>query len=437
MIEEIGIDRWQMNVTGHWRTPDRVGVYSPQEVVELLTTPPLEVDWFRNPERTSKGMKLCSRSRAGSTLGEIEFRVERREGRQGGLSAWLKNANATRTLAHLLADHAGSSDFLHTIRNLGPFDFFRQASRAIPKSFGGGGDNWLPDPDLVLHNLGPDPFGAFLPVYVDQLQRLIVTVLSPSILATYGTEGAGVIAFDADVACRWDWADVRVPQIECYFERHHARALGAVRGAATAALASLDRVDARRYDAMESDFIERSGDCLSIGTNLNDRYRLKVYAKSRSRIRFEVMRNGKGDYGGLARPVRPSDRLLSILQMERENAVTAARWPNVGQLFDEHPLPQTDDVARLFSRIAEACAVHQVQMEPVMARLLEDGGGCLNGDGALPNALLLDLCRRGVLARHVVRRQDHRLPEKRYALTPAYRHLVQTIRAVLAADLER
>ncbi|NLR71190.1 hypothetical protein HGI47_09925 [Novosphingobium sp. ERN07] len=403
----------------------------PYEVAELLTLPPVGSDWFRNAEQTSTGRKLVTRSNTSNTLGDMELRVECRGNRQHELSAWLKNANATRTLAHLLAQHGDAENFLDRIRNLSPFDFFGQSSRPIPRSFGSGGDNWLHDPDLVRAHLGPDPFGAFLPVYVAQLQLCVASILAPPSAEIFVCEGTDIVVVDDEVSCRWAWGDVRVPQIEIYFERHHSRAVGAVRAAASAALASLDNALARRYETMESDFVERVGDSLTIGTVLNDRYRLKTYAKARSRLRFEVIRTGKGDYARLSRPVHPQDRLLSIMEMERENLLTAARWGVVGTFFEEHPDPQTDDVARLFARIAEACSRHGVLLEPIMARLLEDGG-CLESDETLPDALMSDLCRTGILRRYVVRRQDHRLPDKRYALTPAYRHLATVIRTTLA-----
>ena len=432
--EEVGIDRWQLNVKGNWRTPDGPDAFSGSAVAELLTLKPVDPDWFRSPARRGDSMMLATKRPAPTTLGDMEFKVDVRGGRDGALSVWLKNANVTRTLAHLLADYGDQSDFLDIVGRLGPIAFFSQASRSIPRSFGGVGDNWLADADLVRERLGADPFGAFLPVYIDQLQRCIATLFGPPIVDSYCSDGTDIVAGDDDIMCRWAWGNVRVPQIEVYFERHHARAIGAVRAAATVALGNLDRVNVRRYANMESDFIERHGDCLSIGTDLNETYRLKVYAKSRSRIRFEVVRLSTGDYGSLPRPRHARDRLLSIMQMERDDLTSAVRWPHVGQLFDEQPLPQTDDVVRLFSLIASACVKHQVAFEPVMARLLEDGGACLNSDETLPDALLLELCRNGVLTRHIVRRQDHRQPNKRYALTRAYRNLAQIIRASLGGN---
>lgn len=431
VIEEIGIDRYQLMLNGNWRVSDVPDAPTGPEVAELLTLPHVDVSWFRSPERKGDSRVLTTRRKAPTTLGDMEFTAKVRGTRDGALFLRLRNANVTRTLAHLLADYGDQGDFLGIVRGLGPVAFFSQASRPIPRSFGGTRDNWLADANLVRDLLGPDPFGAFLPIYIDQLQRCVALLCGPPASDRYGSDGTDIVAGDDDVICRWAWGDVKVPQIEAYFERHYNRAIGAVRAAATGALGKLDRADVRRYENLESDFIERHGDCLSIGTDLNDRYRMKVYAKARSRIRFEVVRLTTGDYSGLPRPVQARDRLLSIMNMERDNLISAARWPQVGHLFDELPPPHMGDAVRLLSAIATACSTHQVPVEPVVARLLEDGGACLHSDEALPDALLLELCRSGVLARHIVRRQDHRQPEKRYALTPAYEKLAQIIRSSL------
>lgn len=432
VIEEIGIDRYQLILNGNWRVSDVPDAPTGPEIAELLTLSPPDLNWFRSPEGSGDRRKLTTKRPSPTTLGEMVFKVNVRGARDGTLSVWLKNANVTRTLAHLLADYGARTDFLDFVSALDPTAFFSQAASPIPRAFGGTKDNWLADANLVRDLLGPDPFGAFLPIYIDQLQRCVALLFGPPASDRYGCDGTDIVAGDDDVICRWAWGDVKVPQIEAYFERHYTRAIGAVRAAAAVALGKLDRADVRRYDNLESDFIERHGDSLSIGTELNDRYRLKVYAKSRSRIRFEVVRLKTGEYDGLPRPIQARDRLLSIMNMERENLISAARWPQVGHLFDELPPPHMGDAVRLLSAIASACSTHQVPVEPVVARLLEDGGACLHSDEALPDALLLELCRSGVLARHIVRRQDHRQPVKRYALTPAYEKLAQIIRSSLA-----
>ena len=172
-------------------------------------------------------------------------------------------------------------------------------------------------------------------------------------------------------------------------------------------------------------------DCLSIGFTLTDKYRLGVYAKSPSRFRFEVRRLKKGDYSDIGRPVRPRDRLLAILEMERLNLLTAVRWSRFGEMFNERPTPQITDLTRLCGMIAQLCAAHQVGVQGVMARLFEDGGISRNGHDELPEALLDDLCNVGILHRVVIGRRDHQHPVKRYALVPQYRHLMDAVMAGL------
>ncbi len=214
-----------------------------------------------------------------------------------------------------------------------------------------------------------------------------------------------------------------------------AIAIGAVyfRAAATqpafAHMAETDMADVRRYSRPTSDWVERRDDCLSIGFPLNDRYRLGIYAKSPSRFRYEVRRLKKGDYSELGRPAQPQDRLLAIIGMERRNLLAATNWTHIGAMFDETPAPQIADLTRLCGLIAQVCALHQVDVESVMARLFEDGGISRNGHDEVPEGLLEGLRAVGVLHRVVIGRRDHRRPVKRYALTPEYRHLIDAVMA--------
>lgn len=111
------------------------------------------------------------------------------------------------------------------------------------------------------------------------------------------------------------------------------------------------------------------------------------------------------------------------MNMERANLLTAARWAGVGPMFDEQPRPQIADLTRLCSIVARAC----VEVEPVFARLLEDGGISRQGHVTAPEALLTALCVQGVVRRVSLGRRDHRRPVKRYALTPDYRQLIDAI----------
>ena len=120
------------------------------------------------------------------------------------------------------------------------------------------------------------------------------------------------------------------------------------------------------------------------------------------------------------------------MDMERRNLLSATNWTHIGAMFDETPAPQIADLTRLCGLIAQVCAVHQVDVQDVMARLFEDGGICRNGHDQVPESLLEGLRAVGVLHRVVFRRRDHRRPVKRYALTPEYRHLMDAVMGGLA-----
>ncbi len=433
-IGEVGVDRVQIRVAGSWGVlgvphPDAITV---DEYFDLLTSSH-DVDWFRLPERLRNGLLIQTRSNPATTLGPMEISVNGRNEGRGRLSVNLKGANPTRTLAHLLADLGHEPDFTAVIAALGPFQFFSCARSPIPRAIGSNADNWLSDPDLVLRRLGADPFSAFLPIYAFQLQRLIADMLFPAALNTFVADGAQMALHHQGLAVRLDWGEVRVPQIECYFERHHVGAVGAVRAAAAVALAETDMTDVHRYSRPTSDWVERQDDCLSIGIPLNERYRIGIYAKSPLRFRFEVRRLKKGDYSELGRPAQPQDRLLAIIDMERRNLLNAAIWPRVGAMFDEQPKPQITDLTRLCALIAQVCIEHGGDVRGVMARLFEDGGISRNGHDGVPEALLEGLREVGVLHRVVMGRRDHRRPVKRYSLAPDYRFLMDAVMTGLTA----
>lgn len=429
-IDDVGIDRLQVTVTGTWRMTQSASDRDVDAAIEHLATPPPEVDWFKTPADSQSGRTLStSKQRMPSTIGSVEFFIGRPRNGVGFLQAKFVGANPTRTLAHLLADFAESPNFIETLASLGPYRFFRRASRGVRTGYGDNGDNWISDRDQAVHHLGRDIFGAFLPIYVMKLQELVTAVLAPSNVGQYESDGADIVVSDGDLTCRWDWANVRVPQIECYFERHHSRAVGFVRDAASIALSDLDKADARRYENYESVFVQRAGDCLTLTTPLNQTKHLKIYAKSRRCIRFEIVRNGKGDYSELARPVTPHDRLLGILELERGRLLEATDWPRVGETFVERDGPQMDDLARLCGIVADVCHGRGLSTTAVLNRLLEGGGCDLRGGSDLPEAVILDLTRLDVLRHHTFRRRSERNAPRRYTLTPAYRNMVLAIQS--------
>ncbi|QYU68641.1 hypothetical protein J4558_00370 [Leptolyngbya sp. 15MV] len=428
VMEEIGIDRFSMTVIGNWiAEPATQDSLSVEEFFEMLT-PWDEPQWFRM-ENTRTGVVIKSRSGAATTLGAIRLGVDGRRERGGFIKFALKGGNVTRTLHHLLIMHGHlGPQFAEFASQLDPVSFFMRAPGGVPLGFGEDADNWISDYAVMRACLGDDPFGTFHPIYVRQLQRMVGWLVLPLDTRRLIPDGTSMWSRVPGISCRMDWGDVRLQQIEAYFERRHSHAVGAVRLLATAALVDFDDAQVWRYITNTSLWAERADDNLSVGFDLRENYRLAVYAKAPGRIRFEVRRKGKGT------TIQPSDgvpmpeaRLLDMFRHDQSNLLDAAQWRSLGPLMDEHPAPQMSDLVHLCSAVQRASAAHEVNFSSLLAALLEDGGLKPNGALGWSDALISDLRQAGILYRPNVRRRDHRRPNKRHALRPEYRGLLNLV----------
>ena len=429
LFHQTGVDRVQILLRGSWRVTDMAhDATSAADYKRLLASIQTDLDWFCLPESNRTDVRLKTRAQNTSTLSEVYVSVK----------GWPANgtvlckvvANPTRTLAHLIAEYGDVPDFLPSIEALPVSSFFARSRTPIAPSFASP-DNWIADADRAEACLGADVFSAFLPIFVRQMFNLIVGLVSPRDSTPVTSDGTDIVMAEPGIEVRLDCGRIRVPQIECYFERHHSEAVAGVRAAVAAALVTLDHAKVARYDQYVSDWMEREDDCLSIATNLPNDRSLLIYAKSRRRIRFEVKRLKTGDYGGLPAPVGPDDKLLTILENERTNLLTACRWARVGALFVEPDQPAIGDLTRLCSLVATACFATGEDVEPVMARLFEDGGV---GRSELSEALVKRLCDMGVLDRTSLRRKDRPLPTQRLALQPEYRAVIDSVAHALVTS---
>ncbi len=428
VMSEIGIDRVSLSVTGHWSTeagqPDPLTV---DDYFEILT-PSDEPMWFRIETR-GDGIVIKSRPNTNSTLGNINLQIKGRRAQAGNIHCQLTGGNVTRTLHHLLVAYGhhegGFSEF---VSQLDPVSFFTRAPDGVPSAFGADADNWISDYAVMRACLGDDPFSAFHAVYVRQLQRMIEWLVLPLDERRTAADGTSLWSRVPGIACRMEWGAVRTQQIEAYFERRHSHAVGAVRLLASAALVDFDDARVWRYIANDSLLAERADDGLSVGFGLRENYRLAVYAKAPGRIRFEVRRKGKGTTIPPSSGVpTPETRLLEVLQHDRTNLLDAAQWLALGPLMDEHPAPQMSDLVALCSAVQQVSIAHEVSFSTLLAALLEDGGLKANGAGGWTSALIDDLRRAGILHRPVIRRKDHRRDNKRHALRPEYRGLLNLV----------
>lgn len=434
-LSEVGVDRLEIGIGGRWRVlgSRHSQMQSLQDYADLLEFPIDCADWFRRPEWRYNIRTLQTRTPSASTLGIMAVKLRGSPGATEGALSISITTNPTRTLAHLLAEHGSRSNFCEHISAFPPSQFFAPTQEHIERAFGTP-DNWFPDFNLLRDQMGQDPFARFLPIFVGQIQQFVLGILRPRLETPTFDDGTDIVIRDPDIEVRLDWGHVKVPQIETYFERHFSQAVGAVRSAATVALADLNRTRVSRYSVQTSHWVERQDDCLVIGTPLTDRHALTVYAKSKSRIRFEVKRLKKGDYSGLARPSSPTDWLLDILNLERRNLLAQVRWQAVAQMFHEPDRPILGDLSRLCQQVAQACMEDGVEVGPVLGRLLEDGGLLRSGLDNIPADLIARLCEMGVLKRTTVRRRDIGSNLQRLSLNPEFRVLIETIIGALAVE---
>jgi hypothetical protein len=407
--------------------------FSTETYFEALSVSHL-VDWFAVPRSHPDHLTFAMRKEARSTLGPLKIRVDGRRATHGKIFVSSNGLNPTRTLSHLLADIGGNESFLRVIAELHPLYFFAATSNPVPYAYGEITDNWLNDPVQVQRCLGRDPFGSFLPIYVSQLQALVNMLVAPSDTSPIISQGGNTLISEHGVRVQLRWSEVRVPQIETYFERHHQQAVGSVGTAALVALGGLDRVDVRRHVQHTSDWAERRDDCLTISTPLNETYRLVIYAKSRTRIRFEVRRLRKGDYTSLPEHEGQANKLLSIINLQRRYLLTAARWDRIGAMFDEPSTPSIGDLTRLCGLVARACLDYDADVQVILTRLLEHGDLCPSRSDGYPAGLITELCALGVLHRVSVGRRDHQRSTKRYTLAPDFRSLVAVVTTYLGTS---
>lgn len=443
LLGEIGIDRWPIRVSGRWRRVPPAQTSS--EYREDVATTDPELSWFGPPRGHPGWMRIELRDDAPSTLGRLRVSLSNGEGAEGQILV-SATCNPTRTLAHLIERFA-THDFDVTVAGLTPQQFFAAASDGVLTSLSGN-DNWLPDADAVREALGPDPFGSFLPIFVQQFQSFVMGVVAPSAEdAPVADVGGALTATNHGVLVRVEWGRATSPQIETYFERFHGQARGLVRSAAQSFLTALDKVEVAQHSSGVG--VERSqssvgvavrepsavgaADAFSIRTELAQGRRLRVYAKWHDRIRFEIERHGRADYGA-ADTQRPPDRLMHIAASERRHTITGCRWSVVGDLVNECPAPLIGDLVRLISLVSQCCAHEGVDAEPIVSALLLDGG-LVPGPSIGASSSLVDRLRRcGVIARVSIRGRDVRASPGRFALTGDYRAVQRAVLSTLLAS---
>lgn len=431
-LEQVGVDRLMVSITGQWSSsaPNGRSLFD-----NALHFP--EVPWFNRASYTpstrpnSVSLAMSRRSNT-STISKCEFKAWPLNGRSGQFKVGL-SLNPTRTLAHLLArfgeggreaDQRGNEGFASFLRSLPPSSFFLQAEPNCISPSLDGSDNWLPPTRQVADQVGRDFWPIFLQIYAYQVRSFCVSLLCMLPSSTV-EETVDLIGLNGGSA-RLDWSEIRVPQIECYIERYHRDAIATVRRGGWAVLSADHSAELRAYSGDAT--FTRENDRFAIGLTISDRYKLAMYAKRADRIRFEVRRIGKGNYSDLRPATTPTMRMLDIIEHERAQLLTRVGWSDVGELLAGPDHPQLHDLAELIEQVASAVDSDAAIMSAVLKALLLEGA---LSEGSANHNCIQRLVRQGVLERARVRRRDINNRSTRYVLRAPYRD----IHALLADPL--
>lgn len=419
-LNDVGVDRFQITVTGRWQSTQSNG----RSLFENAFYLP-QVDWFNRPQRTPSGRNASrfvslSKRQNTSTINACDIAVRRINTSEGLVQLDL-TLNPTRTLAHLLIRASQLSDIRpewsgllsDVLQRLPVVEFFARADGDLLRALDGS-DNVLPPTRQVRERLGDDFWTSYLAIFAAKVRHFCIHLLSE--FPNVQTEGAvdRISLPDGEVVV--DWAEIRVPQIECYFERFHRDAIMAVRRGGWAVLAADHSSEMRMY-ADRATF-SRDNARFAVGLPLDDAHKLAIYAKLPDRVRFEVRRMGKGNYTDLPPPISPTSRLTDILNHEREQVLGTIRWPSIGELFAGPDRPQLHDLEHLLEQLRWAAEGDADLLATLFKSLLIEGG--LSDDG-VPARAIQHLVQQRVIARVRIRRRDINNRTRRYALTAPYR----------------
>lgn len=436
---EWGIDKLQLKLSGRWRTSLNSG---PAFFTQRLTDGTLA--WLRRPQLAGNTLSVESVQSPPLTISRLKITATRLNGNEGGIIVDL-SVNPTRTLASLIARFGEQGDFRARIFMMDCLMFFGAATAgplAGPPSLDGG-DNYLPEHPSARQLLGDDPFVAFMPIFVGQVQALLGRVLSEH-GGGLELDGGEQVITSADGNIRLDWANASAPQIETYFERFHRHAVAAVRGAATSILDADTAIRVTLYPAYQvQPELERSADRLSLTAAVNvtvdGRHTLSVYAKTPTRIRFEVRRHRRGRYsnhrGGDDRADCAShlQRLLHILlDVERHDASRLIQWNDLFGFFEEPDVPAIGDLAYVMGAIFRAANGSPEVFNLLTERLMIDGGLAVGVDGRVTRSAVAHLERAGVIEKGRIRHRHTPSQIARYRLVGPYRSLRERMLAGIA-----
>lgn len=423
---EWQVDKLSISVSGSWRTSAAEAFFRDQ-----IGLP--SVDWFTRPTLERGHLTVSTVRREKSTVGNLKLTITKLHDPAGKIKLSM-DCNPTRTLAHILAEAPENIDLVEYLHNLDILDFFALAHPSNIEESLDRNTNWLNAPQHARRRLGGDINVIFLPIFVEKLKVLIARLLG---VTSRDDGGDQVMVYGGGAAARIAWGQVRVPQIESYFERHHSDAISAVRRASMKILSADHANTVTMYQGNPQ--FEREQDCFKISLQIMEPRKLVIYAKTKTRIRFEVRRDRKGRYGRLPPTTSPMDRLLHIIAKERREAARVCNWTDIGGLFDDADSPSFSQLTNFLATVASICAETNASVEKVIQLLLIEGSISRRAQSQTPVETVSALEAAGIVRRTRVRTRDLRRATTRLALAEQHHDLRERLLDLFhpQPDLER
>lgn len=414
------VDKVSIKVNGSWQARAAETFFRDQLGIPA-------VDWFTRPTLESGNLVISTNARGNSTIGDLKLAVRNLTKTAGDIKLTIQ-CNPTRTLAHIMAEAPAPPDLTEYLASLDVFDFFASAA---PSSIAESRDretNWLSAPQNLRNQLTGNIADIFLPIFFEKLRVLVGRLLGVTSIDD-GTDQ--VMVYTSGETVRVAWGQAMVPQVETYFERYHSSAVLAVRRASMKILDADHTNTVTMYS--EAAQFERRQDSFKLVIPIMVPRKLVIYAKTDTRVRFEVRRDKKGRYGDLPVAAVPSDRLLNIIAHERSEASRVCNWPDVGSLFDDADSPSFTQLVDFLATVASVCTGTDASIDKVVRLLLTEGSLSEPAQTTTLAATMAALESAGVVARLKVRRRDLRNTMPRYALAEQHHDLRERLLAIFHA----
>ena len=421
-LGQVFIDRMQLTVKGTWAAPNDVSAN--EWLIQSVSHP--ECRWLTQISPSQKSTNYKTLASAETTLKNLRLNFYDVHQGRGNFKIGV-DLNPTRTTAHLLkalpedAEEEASvitDDRIdHFFAHMSAAEFFGSVDGVLGAQGGvpvtlDGNDNWIGNPKRAASILGP---------YQDRFPRLVFLKFRSFINQLLGTEGAqagngGTDFLEANGGhFTVDWGGLHVPQIETYFDVAHPKAVVAVQRGGMTALAG-DHSTAVRLVTLE-----RHDRAVRVLSSLARPYSLSVYAKARNCIRFEVARNGKGDYRSIGRHDNPADRFAGIVRHEREQFLRRVRWEAEFDLYSGPDQYNRFDLRDLLEAIWRAVGSNMAETFGLIDKLIIQGGVC---DSDMRSVVRTRLLRAGIIQQQKIRPREINGKGRRYILKPPYRDIV-------------